>query len=87
MGVLWGTAATGATGGSGGYWGEIEGLWGTVRYYRVLRSTAGYYWVLLGTGGRGYWVVLGCTWGYLGYFQVRRVLGVIRSNKGYWGVL
>ena len=49
MRVLWGTAVTGATGwywvvlrGSGGYWGEIEGLWGTVRYYRVLRSTAGY---------------------------------------------
>ena len=48
----------------------------------LLWYTAGYCWVLLGTG-----VHLGVLPGTVGYFGILWVLGVLGSNKGYWWVL
>ena len=52
----------------------------------VLHGTAGYCWVLLGTGG--YWTEHGCTGVHLGVLGVHRSVlsgngGVLGSNRGY----
>ena len=51
-------------------------------YYRVVHGTAGYCWLLLGTGE--YWVVLECTGGLIG---VLGVLGLLGKNSEYCVVL
>ena len=60
----------------------------TLGYYRLLCCTAGYCWLLLGTGW--YWGVLWLLQGtgsIMGYWGVWGYLVVIEGSGGYSGVL